>query len=153
MPDRVVRGRRDPLLLAVCVGALVSSISYLSGVAPPPGSVVSQMPGPVLVLWYALMIPGGAIGLAGAAWPRRRLLAVVELSLAALTFLSTALVMFLVAVIAQLGLGGLGGGAFLAALAGACIWRGCHCLTDIRIIRKIIKSDGELARHKEPPPP
>lgn len=148
--SRIVTGRGRPEEQVLLLwSALLGGIGLLRA-TPPPGSLENLLPAWQIALWYWLMLAGGALGLVGCWWPRRRLVRGLLLEQAAQSLMFTACLMYTVTLFAAAGLRATAAGGFLGAWAVVSLIRGLQIHRDIAILKNL--SDGELNLHKEPPP-
>ena len=123
---------------------MLAGILFLIGVAPIPPSLETLQPW-LVKFWYVILALGGAAGIVGALWPRRKILAGMELERAAMMLLASGTCMYMIAMIATGGTKSIGAAGFMAAWAGSCLWRARQLHQDIKyFLRLSQREDDEL---------
>lgn len=127
--------------------ATLISASWLVGAAPPPDSLVRQLPAWALMAYYVLLTAGAVAGWASVLWPvpmlnRRALLA----ELASRQAIGVAALVFALAAFATAGARAIAEGAFLLAWAGTSAWRTFHIISDLRWLERVAQEGSEAVR-------
>lgn len=116
--------------------------------APPPGSLERLVPLGVLWIWYGLLLVGGAVGLAGAWWPR--LLTGLLLERASMFMLSAGCCMYVVALVGSAGVAATAAAGFIASMGAACAVRLWQIWRDVRLVRAVAWCTDETVIDGDP---
>ncbi|MFI5839465.1 hypothetical protein ACIA8K_07095 [Catenuloplanes sp. NPDC051500] len=123
---------RHPYEVCTLIAALTIGVVLQVGGAVAPRSVSTAMPPTVQAAWETGLVIAGALGLAGVAWPRRRLLPGLGLELVGITVLGTVSAMYSIALYAVTGMQAVAAGAFVTGTAVASWWRWGQIIRDLR---------------------
>lgn len=129
-PVVVVAGRQRPHELLLLAVSLAWGVAYLVG-APPPDSVAALMQRWQVVVWSALLVVSGVVGLAGCWW-RRNIELGLGLELAGMLFGSGALFVFSVAAVHATHRITFGIGMIMVWFA-ANLWRAAQIGRELRV--------------------
>lgn len=132
----LISRRRDPPELMLLVLCLLSGVSFLVGVAPPPRSVESVMPTWLVFGWYTLLVVAGAIGATGNLWPGRVTTA-LRLRLAGQMFAAGPAAAYAIAAFSFVGIHALASGGLIVVWACMCAWQALILYADVRRLESV----------------
>lgn len=138
----VVPGRRMPHQIVVLASCVLTGLIFLVIRAPAPNSLERLLDVRVLWAWKLMLLIGGAVGLVGS-FMRKRPYQGLLAERASMILMTTAMLMYAVAIIAVAGAAGTASAAFILGWAASCVWRMWDIHKDLKILRVPPPKPGE----------
>lgn len=140
----IVPGRRMPHQIILLFFATLVGVTFVFRQAPAPNSLERYLDARVLWAWYLMLLLGGAIGMVGSFLKRRPYQGLLA-ERASMILLTTAMVMYAVAIMFSAHAAGLTAGAYVLAWGASCAWRVIDIQRDLRALRVPPPRPGEPA--------
>lgn len=140
----IIPGRKMPAQVAILCFATFAGLAYVFRRAPAPRTLDSQVDARILVVWYVMLLAGGLIGLLGTFW-HRDVYRGLRLEQAGTILVTTAVLIYAVALFIGAGWMAAGSGGGLLAWAVFCGWRVGQLTRDLAVLKRLVE---ELPKHQ-----
>jgi hypothetical protein len=125
-----------PVVLNQPWAIFIKSLCIFSGfstfLGPPPGSIESVLPGPIVYLWASTLIAGASAALFGLLRPAHR-----RIELAGLIWLGTAAIVYAVTLTTRAAAGGAVPGGIVLGFGLAALVRALAVYVSYEIVRRV----------------
>lgn len=138
----VVPGRRMPHQVVILFFSALVGFVFVLRQAPAPNSLERYLDIRILWVWYLMLFVGGIVGLVGSFMKRRPYQGLLA-ERASMILMSTAMLIYAVAILASAGAAGITAAAYILGWAMSCLWRLWDIQKDLRVLRVPPPRPGE----------